>query len=91
MKTSDKEKYLVDIINSKANSKDTSDDRKARGHAILSQMTAILIDIPLGKKRAEAGIELRHAWFLDGHLFNSEIWTGLKHRGDLQSTGKSYG
>ena len=77
MKTSEKEKYLGDIINSKASSKDTIDDRKTRGHAILSKMTAILSDIPLGKRRTEAGIELRHAWFLNGCLFNSEVWSGF--------------
>ena len=77
MKTSEKEKYLGDIINNKANSKDTIEDRIARGNAILSQMTAILSDIPLGKRRTEAGIELRHAWFLNGCLFNSEIWTSF--------------
>ena len=40
-------------------------------------MTAILSDIPLGKRRTEAGIKLRHAWFLNGCLFNSEIWTAF--------------
>ena len=38
-------------------------------------MNAILSDKPLGKRRTKAGIELRHAWFLNGCLFNSEVWT----------------
>ena len=37
-------------------------------------MRAILQDIPLGVKRYEIGLTLRQAWFLNGTLFNSEVW-----------------
>ena len=77
MKNSSKEKYLGDYITEKANSKDTIQDRKSRGNAILSQMTALLSDIPLGNRRIEAGLALRSAWFLNGCLFNSEVWSGF--------------
>jgi hypothetical protein len=77
MEQSDKEKYLGDYLTSAANSKETVKERKARGYAVLSQMHAILSDIPLGKYRTEMGLELRHAWFLNGVLFNSEVWTGI--------------
>ena len=76
MKTSDKEKYLGDQITSKANSKDTIEARISRGNAVLAQMTALLSDLPLGKRRTETGMILRSAWFLNGCLFNSEVWTG---------------
>ena len=33
-------------------------------------------DIPLGKRRTQVGLILRQAWFLNGCLFNSEVWTG---------------
>ena len=52
-------------------------DRKTRGYAILAQMSAILQDIPLGNKKTEIGLILRMAWFLNGCLFNSEVWTGF--------------
>ena len=77
MKNSKKEKYLGDYITEKANSKDTIEDRKARGNAVLSSMTALLSDIPLGRRRIEAGLALRKAWFLNGCLFNSEVWIGF--------------
>ena len=38
-------------------------------------MTALLSDVPLGNRRVEAGLALRHAWFLNGCLFNSEVWS----------------
>ena len=71
---------LGDIINHKSNTKDTIDERIARGNVIVFQMTAILNHIPLGKRRTKAGIELRHAWFLNGCLFNSEIWTRISEQ-----------
>jgi hypothetical protein len=77
MKVSGKEKYLGDYITNKGISKDTIEDRKSRGYAVLSRMGALLRDIPLGKKRTRTGIELRNAWFINGCLFNSEVWSGF--------------
>ena len=73
LKSTEKEKYLGDFLTNKANSKDTIEDRKSRGNAALSQMSAVLQDIPLGKWRTETGIALRQAWFINGCLFNSEV------------------
>ena len=72
MKTSEKEKYLGDFITKGANTKETVKDRKQKGYGILAEITAILKDIPLGNKRTRVGLELRHAMFLNGVLFNSE-------------------
>ena len=58
-------------------SKETIKDRKLRGNAMLSLMCALLSDIPLGKWRTETGISLRQSWFINGCLFNSEVWLGL--------------
>ena len=77
MKKSEKEKYLGDFVTTKANSKATIEDRKIRGNAIYSEMSAILRDIPLGNKRVRMGLALRQAWFLNGCLFNSEVWIGF--------------
>ena len=46
-------------------------------------MRAILKDIPLGNKRFEIGLTLREAWFLNGTLFNSEVWCAYM-KSDLQ-------
>ena len=80
MKSSEKEKYVGDILNKNATSSDTLKNRKIRGYAVLSQMTSILSDIPLGKRRIEMGLELRQAWFLNGVLFNSEVWIGTTEK-----------
>ena len=76
MKTSDNEKYLGDYVTTKANSKSTIEDKQIRGNAIYSEMSAILKDIPLGNKRVGMVLALRQAWFLNGCLFNSEVWSG---------------
>jgi hypothetical protein len=77
MKESDKEKYLGDYLTTKANSKDTIAARKTKGYAILSEMSAILKDVPLGNRRTQIGIDLRKAWFINGCLFNSEVWSAI--------------
>ena len=77
IKSSDKEKYLGDYISKKGNSKETIKERNNRGDAILSNMRAIMQDIPLGSKKTQIGLILRQAWFINGCFFNSEIWTGV--------------
>ena len=77
MKCSEQEKYLGDIVSNKCNSKETIKDRRVRGNAILSKLGAILRDIPLGKWRTQIGLTLRQAWFLNGSVFNSEVWSGF--------------
>ena len=77
MKESDKEKYLGDYLTTKANSKDTIESRKARGYGILSEISAMLKDVPMGNQRTQIGLELRKAWFHNSCLANSEVWTGI--------------
>ena len=74
IRKSHKEKYLGDYITKNANPKETLEARKIRGYAILSEIKTLLCDIPLGRKRVEIGLSLRDAWFLNGCLFNSEVW-----------------
>ena len=76
MKSSVKEKYLGDYITKYGNSKETIKERRTRGNAIVSEMRALLRDIPLGSFRTQIGLVLRQAWFLNGCLFNSEVWSG---------------
>jgi hypothetical protein len=48
--------------------------RKIRAYAILAEIRALLSEIPLGSRRMEIGLALREAWFVNGILFNSEVW-----------------
>ena len=53
-------------------------ERRAKAYAIFAEIRAILEDVPLGKYRTEVGLHLRQALFINGVLFNSEIWHGVK-------------
>ena len=74
MSSSSKEKYLGDFINTSGNTKDTLAARITRGNAIVAEIKSLLNEIPLGTRRTEIGLALREAWFINGCLFNSEVW-----------------
>ena len=78
IKYSEKEKYLGDYLTKFANPMATMGDRRQKGEGILSNIRAILEDVPLGKRRLETGLTLREAWFLNGTLYNSEVWCSYK-------------
>jgi hypothetical protein len=71
-------KYLGDIFHNSGKSKYNIIDRSAKAHGILAEIRAILNDVPLGKYRVEAGLNLRQAMFINGVLYNSEVWQGLE-------------
>ena len=77
MKNSDQEKYLGDQICKDAKVKATIEDRVKKGYGIVSEINAILDEIPLGKYRVEMGLKLRQAMLVNGILFNSEAWQGI--------------
>ena len=64
-------KYLGDVFHSSGKAKYKLLDRTTKAHAILSEIWAILTDVPLGKYRTEIGLQLRQAMFVNGLLFNS--------------------
>ena len=74
MKNSDKEKYLGDFIDKSGKLKSTIEDRAGKGWGILSEIKAILNEVPLGKYKVEIGLQLRQAMLVNGLLFNSEAW-----------------
>ena len=74
MTDSDKEKYLGDFINKTEKIKDTIEDRKNKGIGFVSEILAILNDIPLGKHKMEIGLLRRHAMLIKSILFNYEAW-----------------
>ena len=70
-------KYLGDLLHESGKSKFTIIERTAKAYATLAEIRAILADVPLGKYKTEIGLELRQAMFVNGVLFNSEVWQGL--------------
>lgn len=79
MEKSDKEKYLGNIITKEGNNVADIEARKAKGHGIVSEIMAILNEVPLGKHYLDAGLCLRNAMLINGMLTNSEILYGLKN------------
>ena len=61
LNSSEQEKYLGDYVTKYGNSKETIQQRKNRGAAIVSEMRSLLTDIPLGSFRTQIGLVLRQA------------------------------
>ena len=74
MKEAHEFKYLGDLINENGKPKSTISQRIVRGYAIISQIFALLSDLPEDNLRVQIGLTLRHAWLINGILFNSEVW-----------------
>ena len=55
----------------------TIDDRVAKGFGKISEIIAILSEVPLRKYWVQMGLHLRQAMFLNGVLFNSEACHGV--------------
>ena len=64
----------LNYLTQHANPKATIDNRKNKGDGILSEMFDIFGDIPLGERRFEMVMTLGQAWFINGTLFNIEVW-----------------
>ena len=87
MQNSNQETYLGDKIDKSGKIKPTIDSRVARGHGAVTNILAIVNEVPLGHWRIEAGLQLRQAMFLNGTLFNSEAWQGISD-GDIEQLEK---
>jgi hypothetical protein len=74
MKESSEKKYLGDLINTSGTIRKTVEERRNKGYGIVSEIIAILEEIPLGKYKHEIGLKLRQAMLLNGILYNSEAW-----------------
>ena len=69
--------YLGETVHESGKNKYNLLERRAKAYAIFAEIRAILEDIPLGKYRIQIGLQLREAMFVNGVLFNSEVWHGL--------------
>ena len=74
MKNSSQEKYLGDLVDQSGSIKPTIKDRISKAWGIISEIKAILTEIPLGKYKLEMGLKLRQAMLVNGSLYNSEAW-----------------
>ena len=72
MKDSNKEKYLGDFFSSDGKHDSTINERVLRAYSYISEIRALLTDMPFGKRRLQIGLMLREAMFINGVLFNSE-------------------
>ena len=91
MKDSNAEKYLGDFFCSDGKNDNTIHDRILRAYSYLSEIRALLTDMPFGKRRLQIGLMLRDAMFVNGVLFNSEAWHSiqLKHLEELELIDRS--
>ena len=80
MHDSTKEKYLGDILDESGKIRQTVEERRGKGFAIVNEILAILEEVPLGKYKMEIGLELRQAMLLNGVLFNSEAWHNVTEK-----------
>ena len=79
MEDSSQEKYLGDILVDDGKILKTVEDRCAKGFGLVSQIMAILSEVPLGKYKIQMGLHLRQAMLLNGMLYNSEAWHCLNN------------
>ena len=71
MENANQETYLGNIILKNI------EKRRAKGYGMISDILAIVNELPLGHWRTEAGLRLRQAMLVNGILFNSEAWHGI--------------
>ena len=77
MKNSESEKYLGDFISHDGKHDATMSNRIQRAYSYLSEIRALLTDMPFGKRRLQIGLMLRDAMFVNGVLCNSESWHAM--------------
>ena len=84
MCNSEKEKYLGGYVTNNANK--TLISRKCRAFAVLSEIKALLYEISLGCRKIRIVLAIRETWFINGILFNSEVWGTYseKHLNELE-------
>ena len=69
--------YLGDIISNDGKNKLNIENRISKGLGIISQIMNILEIVSFGTHYMEIALLLRDSMFINGILFNSEVWYGL--------------
>ena len=78
MHTAESIKYLGDSVHENGKVRFNILERRAKANGAFAEIRAILEDVPLGKYRIKVGLQLRQALFINGVMFNSEVWHGVK-------------
>ena len=73
MRESHSEKYLGDTISKEGTLDENIKQRKLKGYSYISEIRALLSDMPFGHRRVEVGLMLRDAMFVNGILCNSAL------------------
>ena len=74
------EKYLGDIISESGTLEETIKLRKLKGYSYISNIRALLSDMPFGHSRVQVGLMLRDAMFVNGVLTNCEAWHSISKK-----------
>ena len=70
--------YLGDILSYNGKIDSTISERVSKGMGLVSQIFDVLKDISWGSYYFIAALTLREAILINGMLYNSEVWYGLK-------------
>ena len=80
MNESNCEKYVGDMISENCTIGSCINYRVSKGMGIIAEIMTLLDEITLGSHYFEVAMELREAIFLNGILFNSEVWYGVNDK-----------
>ena len=69
--------YLGDLISGDGKNKKNIEKRISKGLGIISQILNLLELVSFGKHYIEIALLLRESMFINGVLFNAEVWYGL--------------
>ena len=69
--------YLGDLISSDGKNRKNIEKRISKGLGIISQILNLLEIVSFGSHYIEIALLLRESMFLNGVLYNSEVWYGL--------------
>ena len=72
------EKYLGDFISETGSNTETIKHRVSVGNGVIAQIKSILGNMHLGEHYFKIAFLLRESLFLNGILYSSEAWYGLK-------------
>ena len=78
MEKVEEDTYLGDIVSSSGTCHPKISRRVGKGYGISNEILSIVDEIPLGGHRVATALKLREAMLINGILFNSEIWYGIK-------------
>ena len=69
--------YLGDVISSDGKNRKNVEKRISKGIGIITQILNLLEIVSFGKHYVEIALLLRESMFINGVLFNAEVWYGL--------------